>query len=115
LTRFGDGIINAVKAAKSIPDEELPKIPRPKQTPEGCGAATEMLKVLLKLTVEKHGVAAKVIATVDDLEKIAADDTADVAALKGWRKELFGNRALDLKNGRIALGYNNREIQLIEM
>jgi len=113
--RFGDGIINAVKAAKSIPDEELPKIPRPKQTPEGCGAATEMLKVLLKLTVEKHGVAAKVIATVDDLEKIAADDTADVAALKGWRKELFGNRALDLKNGRIALGYNNREIQLIEM
>lgn len=113
--RFGEGILKAVNDAKSIPDSELPKIPRPKQAPEGCGAATEMLKVLLKLTVEKHGVAAKVIATVDDLEKIAADDEADVAALKGWRKELFGNRALDLKNGKIALGYNNREIQLIEM
>ncbi len=113
--RFGEGILKAVHEAKSIPDEELPRIPRPKQTPEGCGAATEMLKVLLKLTVEKHGVAAKVIATVDDLEKIAADDNADVSALKGWRKELFGNSALDLKNGRLALGYNNREIQLIEM
>lgn len=113
--RFGDGILKAVNEAKSLPEEHLPQIPRPKQTPEGCSAATEMLKVLLKLTVEKHGVAAKVIATVDDLEKIAADDEADVAALKGWRKELFGKRALALKNGKLALGYNNREIQLIDM
>ncbi len=73
-----------------------------------------MLKVLLKVTVEKYGVAAKIIATVDDLEKIAADDNADVAALKGWRKELFGNKALDLKNGCIALGYKDRAVQVIK-
>ncbi len=60
------------------------------------GAATvELLKVLLRMTSERHGVAAKVIATVDDLDRIAGDDEADVPALKGWRRELFGERALD--------------------
>ncbi|MEM7069635.1 MAG: ribonuclease D [Pseudomonadota bacterium] len=113
--RYGSGLLATIADAKQIPDKELPRLPRQKQMPEGCGAATEMLKVLLKLTVERHGVAAKIIATVDDLEKIAADDNADVAALKGWRKELFGKRALQLKNGSIALGYNNRRIQVIEM
>ncbi len=74
-----------------------------------------MLKVLLKLIVEKHGVAAKVIATVDDLEQIAADDDADVSALKGWRRELFGEAALKLKTGRLALGFNGKSVSLIEI
>ena len=55
------------------------------------------------------------IATVDDLEKIAADDEADVAALKGWRRELFGNQALELKRGEIALGFEQKKIQVIEL
>jgi len=113
--RYGDGLLAAIADAKAIPEDDLPKLPRQKKMPEGCAAATEMLKVLLKLTVEKHGVAAKIIATVDDLEKIAADDNADVAALKGWRRELFGNSALELKNGKIALGYESRKIQVIEL
>ena len=107
--------MTAVETALQIPKDQLPKIPKQRQAPEGCAAATEMLKVLLKLIVEKHGVAAKVIATVDDLEKIAADDNADVAALKGWRKELFGDLALDLKNGRIALTYQDRSAKIIEL
>lgn len=111
--RYGEKLLEAIMRAKDIPDDELERIPRPKQAPEGCQAATEMLKVLLKVIVEKYGVAAKIIATVDDLEKIAADDKADVSALKGWRKELFGNMALDLKNGRIALGYKDRSVQII--
>jgi ribonuclease D len=55
------------------------------------------------MTSEQHGVAAKVIATVDDLERIASDDSADVAALKGWRRDMFGEQALALKHGQIAL------------
>ena len=50
------------------------------------------------MTAERHGVAAKVIATVDDLDRIAADDEADIPALKGWRRELFGEKALALKS-----------------
>ncbi len=68
------------------------------------GAATvELLKVLLRMTSERHAVASKVIATVDDLEQIAADDNADVGALHGWRRELFGEAALALKHGQLAL------------
>ena len=89
-SRYGESLIAAIAQAKAIPDAELPVMPKRKRTPEGNGAATEMLKVLLKLISEKQGVAAKVIATVDDLEKIAADDDADVPALKGWRRRFFG-------------------------
>jgi ribonuclease D len=80
----------------------LPAIDRPKPT-SANGATVELMKVLLRMTSEQHGVAAKVIATVDELEQMAADDTADVAALKGWRRELFGEKALALKQGRLAL------------
>ena len=59
--------------------------------------------MLLRMTSERHGVAAKVIATADDLDAIAADDNADVVALKGWRRELFGEQALALKHGKLAL------------
>jgi ribonuclease D len=80
----------------------LPKLERPRQS--GNGQATvELLKVLLRMTAERHGVAAKVIATVDDLEDIANDDNSDVGAMHGWRRELFGEQALALKHGRLAL------------
>ena len=58
---------------------------------------------MLRLTAEKNGVAAKVIATADEIDRIVADDNADVPALKGWRRELFGNSALALKHGQLAL------------
>jgi len=70
--------------------------------------------VLLRMTAERHGVAAKVIATVDDLEQIAADDEADVAALKGWRRELFGDKALALKQGKLALAMEKGRVVTVE-
>jgi len=113
--RYGKGLIEAIERAKALPDNQLPQMPKQKQMPEGCAAATELLKVLLKLISDQHGVAAKIIATVDDLERIAADDEADVRALKGWRRDLFGKHALALKNGSIAIGYDSREIRVIEL
>jgi ribonuclease D len=113
--RYGSEMLALVKTALAMPKSQLPELPQPRQAPEGTGAATEMLKVLLKLIVEKHGVAAKIIATVDDLERIAADDAADVPALKGWRRQLFGKAALKLKNGGLALGFNGKSVTLIEL
>jgi len=63
---------------------------------------------------ERHHVAAKVIATVDDLERIAADDTADVPALTGWRRELFGDKALALKHGKLALAMEKGRVAVVE-
>jgi ribonuclease D len=79
------------------------------------GAATvELLKVLLRMTSEQHGVAAKVIATVDDLELLAADDNANIAALNGWRRDLFGEKALALKHGRLALAMQNGRVVAVQ-
>ena len=114
--RYGNELLAVVRKVMEQPKSELPHVPPPSQrTYEGSGATTEMLKVLLKLIVEKHGVAAKIIGTVEDMEKIAADDDADVPALKGWRRELFGEAALNLKNGRIALGCDGRSVKIITL
>lgn len=109
-SRQAEEIVAAVKRALAVPRDRLPTIPRGKPMPEGAGAAVDLLKVLLKLISENHGVAAKVIATVDELEAIAADDHADVGALKGWRRELFGEQALKLKRGEIALSFDGRRV-----
>jgi ribonuclease D len=68
----------------------------------------------LRMISESHHVAAKVIATVDDLERIAADDRADVPALTGWRRELFGEKALALKHGRLALAIEKDRVAVVE-
>jgi ribonuclease D len=101
-SRWGADVIETVQRGLARDLKSLPPIDRQKPT-SANGATVELMKVLLRMTSEQHGVAAKVIATVDELEQIAADDTADVAALKGWRRELFGEKALALKQGRLAL------------
>jgi len=74
------------------------------------GATVELLKVLLRQVTEQTGVAAKMIATVEDLEAIASDDRADVPALRGWRRTIFGEKALELKRGRLALAVENGKV-----
>lgn len=102
-SRAGEQIVEAVKAGLARDPKTLPRIERDKPLSNGASATVELLKVLLRMTSEQHGVAAKVIATTDDLEQIASDETPDVQALHGWRRDLFGERALALKSGRLAL------------
>ena len=112
-SKWGEGILEAVRRGLDRDPKTLPKLERPKNAPNGA-ATVELLKVLLRMTSESHGVAAKVIATVDDLERIAGDDSADVAALKGWRRELFGDRALALKHGKLALSIHRGRVVTTE-
>jgi ribonuclease D len=112
-SKWGEGILDAVKLGLARDPKSLPHFERPKPAPNGA-ATVELLKVLLRMTSERHGVAAKVIATVDDLDRIAGDDEADVPALKGWRRELFGERALDLKHGRLALAIERSRVVAVE-
>src|SRR6516225_9521246 len=101
-SKWGADIVAAVQRGLARDPAMLPKLDKPRNNANG-GAIVELLKVLLRMTSERHAVASKVIATVDDLEQIAADDQADVAALHGWRRELFGEAALSLKHGKLAL------------
>ena len=112
-SKWGEAIIEAVRRGLARDVKTLPKIERPKGAPNGQ-ATVELLKVLLRMTAERHGVAAKVIATMDDLDRIAADDEADVPALSGWRRELFGDKALALKHGRLALAVEHNRVVAVE-
>jgi ribonuclease D len=87
-----------------------PRPERDRPATNGASAVVQLLKVLLQSVSERHHVAAKMIATVDELEQIASDDNADVPSLRGWRFELFGQQALDLKAGRVALSAENGRI-----
>ena len=112
-SRWGEAIVAAVARGLSRDVKTLPLQPRHPPVPNGT-AVVELLKVLLRMVAERHHVAAKVIATVDDLERIAADDSADVPALTGWRRELFGEKALALKHGKLALAIEKGKVAPIE-
>src|SRR5207237_9507647 len=100
--KWGADIVAAVQRGIARDPATLPKIEKPRGNSNGA-AIVELLKVLLRMTSERYGVASKVIATVDDLEQIAADDNADVAALHGWRRVLFGEAAHSLIPGLLLL------------
>ncbi|NKD54735.1 MULTISPECIES: ribonuclease D [unclassified Haematospirillum] len=113
----GQSILEAVARGKAMPVEDLPIPPYRRDLPPGIGPATDLLRVLLKMRCEEHDVAQKLVADSEDLELIALDDNADVPALKGWRRDVFGADALALKNGSLALclSRNGRRVEAVEI
>ncbi len=116
-SRFGPDLLEAVRKAlaQPEPDGPLPERHHRPAAPKAAGAIVELLKVLLKARSEEAGVASKLIATVSDLELIAADDEADTQALKGWRREAFGEDALRIKRGELALVLDGGRVRAVEV
>lgn len=112
--KMGRGVLEAVKKGLEMPDDLIPSRPKRERLPQGIGPLTDLLKVLLKHECEKSNVASRLVANADDLMRIAADDKADVPALSGWRRELFGKMALDLKHGRLALSCERGQVTVIK-
>jgi ribonuclease D len=110
--RLGEELLEAVRRGLALPESEIPMLPPSADLPPGLGPVVELLKVLLKMKCDEHDVAQKLVATTADLERIAADDQADVPALHGWRREVFGNSALAMKRGELALTLRGRKIIL---
>lgn len=113
--KFGAEILAAIGRALAMPEGEHPPLPVKHDPPPGIGPLVDLLRVLLKLRCEENGVAQRLVANSDDLEMIAAADDAKVRALSGWRYELFGRDALDLKHGRLALTASGRRIKLVQL
>jgi len=103
--RMGTAILEAVKRGLALPEDQIPKPPDRVELPRGLGPVVDLLKVLLKMKCDAEGVASKLVANSADIEAIAADDNANVQALQGWRRDLFGADALALKHGRLGLGF----------
>jgi ribonuclease D len=115
-SRFGPDLVAAIREALRDPEAYAPVIERSRQAASpAAGAVVELLKVLLKARAEEAGVASKLIATVSDLEQIANDDEAEVGALKGWRREAFGEDALKLKRGELALVLDGARVRVVEV
>lgn len=114
-SRQAQGLFEAVRRGLDTPSGSIPMPAAPEPLPPGLGPTVELLKVLLKYKCEAHEVAQKLIANTADLERIAADDNADVPALKGWRRSVFGEAALDLKHGRLFLGVEDRTIKPVRL
>jgi ribonuclease D len=112
-SRMGTDILAAVERGLQRDPATVPPIEHDRPGANG-GATVELLKVLLKMVAEHEGVASRVLATTDDLDRIAADDHADVAALHGWRRELFGDKALKLKHGELALAIRKGKVAALE-
>jgi ribonuclease D len=113
-SRWGEAILDAVRRGLERDPKTLPHLERGGRGAQNGAATVELLKVLLRMTSERHAVAAKVIATVDDLDRIAADDNADVPAMKGWRRQMFGEKAVALKHGRLALAMEKGRVIAVE-
>ncbi|QCK87163.1 ribonuclease D [Phreatobacter aquaticus] len=113
-SRDGISVVEAAVRGLALDPKTLPAIDKHRPPSQAQSATVELLKVLLKMVAEKHHVAAKVVATSDDLDRIAEDDEADIGALKGWRRELFGEKALALKHGKLALAIERGRVVTIE-
>jgi ribonuclease D len=115
-SRFGPDLLAAIREALRDPEAYAPVIERNHISPSpAAGATVELLKVLLKARAEDVGVASKLIATVSDLELIANDDNAPTPALTGWRREAFGEDALRLKRGELALVLDGARVRVVEV
>jgi ribonuclease D len=112
-SRTGQDILAAVERGLARDPATIP-VPQRSRGRGGAAATVELLKVLLRAVAENEGVAPKLIASVDDLEEIAVSDAAEVPALSGWRREVFGERALALKRGAVGLSIERGRVVTFE-
>ena len=113
--RLGKSILRVVAEASNIPESDAPQLEKLNKPKPQKPALIELLKVLLKHKSEDNNVAQKLIASTADLEAIAENNNANVLALSGWRKDVFGDDALLLKSGKIALSAAGDRIKVIRI
>jgi ribonuclease D len=114
-SRGAQDLLQALDRTFADPKRPVYKHDRPAPLPSSVGPTVELLKVLLRFEADQHQVAPRLIASASDVEAIAASDEADVEALKGWRRKVFGERALALKHGKIALKLENGKVTIEEL
>jgi ribonuclease D len=110
---MAQGLLEAIAAGQAIPREELPRLSDRQREP-GPPEVVELLRVLLKRQCETHDVAPKLLASAADLDALALSDDADIPALHGWRREVFGDMALRLKRGELALALDGKRVSVLQ-
>jgi ribonuclease D len=110
----GRELLEAIEKARKVPDAELPVRDRQPEQLRAPGAVVDLLRTLLRLKAEEAGVAARLVASADELDRLAAGKR-DVHALNGWRREIFGSDAVNLIEGKLALALSGDQPKLIPL
>ena len=114
-SRAGKALLDSIANGKNLPPPQALERDRPRRKREPSPSAVELLKTLLRLRAEDSKVAPRLIASSDDIERIAAFEDDGVPAMHGWRAEVFGNDAIALREGRLALALENGEAAIVEL
>jgi ribonuclease D len=110
--RMGISLLEAIAASQAMPDEAMPDALARRES-KASPALVALLKVLLNAKSEQHHIAPRLLASSEDIERLASETAPDLPALQGWRAELFGNDALALKAGLVTLGVDGKNIKLV--
>ena len=113
--KIGLSLIAAIEAAKNLPEDALPPAQNHRDGPRPSPALVSLLKVLLASKCEQHHVAAKLVANSEDIDRLALEEAPDIAALHGWRHDVFGADAQALKSGAVALAVDGKRIKLVKL
>ncbi|HET9147241.1 MAG TPA: ribonuclease D [Acetobacteraceae bacterium] len=113
--RSGAALLAAIAAARALPESDLPELPRGREAAKPSPALVALLKVLLAESADRHNVAAKLIASSEEIDQLAGEETPDLPCLSGWRVEVFGRDALRLKRGEVALAARGRRVEIINV
>jgi ribonuclease D len=113
--KAGAALVAALAEAASLPDDALPPAIERRDAGRASPAMVALLKVLLAAQCETHHVAARLVATSDDIETLAAEEEPDLPVLHGWRRKVFGDAALALKRGEVALSTAARRVVLVPL
>jgi ribonuclease D len=113
--KSGISLLAAIAAAKAIPEADLPRIERARESQRASPALVALLKVLLNACAEQNNVAARLVASAEEIEALALDESGEHAVLQGWRGEMFGQDALRLIRGDIALAAQGRRVKIVHL
>ena len=114
-SRFGRTLMDALEHGRHASPPEATLHERPRRKREPPPATVDLLKTLLRLRADEAGVAHRLIANADDIERLAACEDDGIAALHGWRAEVFGNDAMALRKGELALALENGHAVVVEL
>jgi ribonuclease D len=115
-SRLGDALIKAVKDGLARDPATLPAVNWGRdESSESAQAAAEILKLALKVVCEREGLAPKLVANTSDIEAVAENSEADVPLMQGWRREVFGNLAIELKNGKAMIGFRDGKVVITKL
>jgi ribonuclease D len=113
--KSGQSLLAVIAEAKALPEGDLPRAEKPRDTPKASPALVALLKVLLNAVAEQNNVAARLVASSEDIEALALESADGNGVLEGWRGEMFGKDALRLIRGEIALSAQGKRVKIIEV